>query len=118
MPGTLGKALAAERTRRGWSLREVEKRTGIHNAHLSQIESGTIERPDPAIIWTLAQLYQKDYSALLTLAGLAGPVGPRTGRRSLTGAALRVLDDLTPSEQKQVLAFIDQIRKSREQKGR
>ena len=43
MAESLGKKLAAARAARNWSLREVERRTGIHNAHLSQIETGAIE---------------------------------------------------------------------------
>ena len=44
-----------------WGLREAARRTGIHNAHLSQIESGVIARPDPNILFTLATAYGLDY---------------------------------------------------------
>lgn len=37
-----------------------------------------------------------------------------TRRRSLVGAALHALDDLTPEEQQQVLEFMDKLRKARE----
>jgi transcriptional regulator with XRE-family HTH domain len=33
----LGETLAEARQTKGWSLRDVERMTGIHNAHLSQI---------------------------------------------------------------------------------
>jgi len=36
MEKTLGQLLRDERTKHGWSLRDVEEKTGIHNAHLSQ----------------------------------------------------------------------------------
>ena len=53
MPGkrTLASALRDARLSRGMSLREVERRTGIGNAHLSQLETGTIVRPEPALVW-------------------------------------------------------------------
>ena len=69
MATDLGDKLAAAREGKKWSLREVERRTGIHNAHLSQIETGTIERPAPNVLWALAEVYDLDLQDLLRLAG-------------------------------------------------
>lgn len=41
----LGELIAVARECRGWSLRDLEKRTGISNALLSQIETGHIKAP-------------------------------------------------------------------------
>ena len=68
---SLGEHLKAKRSAAGLSLREVERRTGIHNAHLSQIETGRILRPEMALLWELAGLYGADYRELLRLAGHA-----------------------------------------------
>jgi transcriptional regulator with XRE-family HTH domain len=109
---TLGKVLAEARAKQGWSLREVERRTGIRNAHLSQIENGTIERPDPNILWTLANTYALEFRELMRLAGHAVPNdgGPR---RSLLGVALHALQELRPDEQEAVLDYIKKLRDSK-----
>jgi len=114
MTTPLGDKLAAARNRRGWTLRDVEHRTGIHNAHLSQIEKGSIERPAPNILWTLAELYEElNYEELLRLAGhveaakAAGPKG------SPVGAALRAMGDLSREEQLDVVHYIERLRKER-----
>jgi transcriptional regulator with XRE-family HTH domain len=108
----LGETLARARDERGWTLREVERRTGIQNAHLSQIETGVIERPAPNVLWTLAEVYALEYHHLLRLSGHV-----QTAARAMPGAvvgqALRTMGDLTPEQQKQVLDFIHEIRTSK-----
>ena len=110
----LGDKLAQARSGRGWTLREVERRTGIHNAHISQIETGGIERPAPNILWTLAELYGLDYRELLRLAGhIETSATDRAAGPSPVGAALRAMGDLTPDEQAEVLEYIEKLRKMR-----
>ena len=110
----LGDRLAEARQGRGWALREVERRTGIHNAHLSQIENGGIARPNPNVLWTLAELYEIDYQELLRLAGhVEAGAADAASKRSTVGAALRAMGDLTPEEQREVLDHIEQLRKGR-----
>lgn len=41
----IGELITVARECRGWSLREMEKRTGISHALLSQIETGHIKSP-------------------------------------------------------------------------
>jgi transcriptional regulator with XRE-family HTH domain len=113
MAATLGRKLQKAREERGWSLREVEEKTGIHNAHLSQIEKGKIERPDPNILWTLATLYELSFPELMRLAGHVERDHSDTRRRSLAGAALYALDDLSPNEQRQVLDFMADLKRER-----
>ena len=108
----LGEKLAAARRARGWTLRDVEHRTGVHNAHLSQIEKGGIERPAPNVLWTLAQVFELDYQELLRLAGhieRASSSGAATA--SPVAAALRALGDLSAQQQEEVLQYIEGIRK-------
>jgi transcriptional regulator with XRE-family HTH domain len=115
---TLGEVLREARRERGWTLREVERRSGVRNAHLSQIESGVIERPDTGLLWTLAGLYGMQFSALMQLAGRTSPQGQGddgtagSRRRSLAGVALQALDDLTPAQQEQALAYMDELRRA------
>jgi transcriptional regulator with XRE-family HTH domain len=114
MAKTLGETLADARHARGWSLRDVQKRTDIHNAHLSQIEKGVITRPDPHMLWTLATVYDLDYQELMRLAHHVGRQSTNAKRRSVMGMALYALDDLTYEEQQQVLDYMSKLRKRRE----
>lgn len=41
----VGELIAVARECKGWTLRDLEKRTGISNALLSQIETGHIKSP-------------------------------------------------------------------------
>lgn len=112
MTQELARLLRQERTKRGWSLREVERRTDVHNAHLSQIEKGHIERPAMALLFKLARLYDLDYSHLMRLAGHATDADDADAR-ILHGAALHSLSDLSEDELRETVAFLDRLRQER-----
>lgn len=42
---TLGELIAISRELKGWSLRDLEKASGVSNPVISQIETGKVERP-------------------------------------------------------------------------
>jgi transcriptional regulator with XRE-family HTH domain len=107
---TLATVLRDARRSRGLSLREVERRTGIGNAHLSQLETGTIARPEPALIWELAVLYELDFAELLALAGRGVRPDARGERMTV---ALRALGELTAQEQSEVLRFMAELKRRR-----
>jgi HTH-type transcriptional regulator, competence development regulator len=113
VPKTLGELLRETRAKKGWSLREVEEKTGIHNAHLSQIESGAIGRPAPNLLFTLAAVYDLRYDELMRLAGHLMTDNGKQSRRSLQGAALHALEELTPKEQRRVLEYMKSLRADR-----
>jgi HTH-type transcriptional regulator, competence development regulator len=112
-PPSLARVLAEARRELGLSLREVERRTGIRNAHLSQIETGTIARPEMALLWELSIAYGLDFARLLSLAGYeaAGQAAADRGRMTV---ALRALGQLTPAEQAETLEFMAELRRRRE----
>lgn len=112
-PPSLATVLAEARHALGLSLREVERRTGIRNAHLSQIETGTIARPEMALLWELSVAYGLDFGRLLALAGYesAGEAAADRGRMTV---ALRALGQLTPAEQAEALQFMAELRRRRE----
>jgi transcriptional regulator with XRE-family HTH domain len=112
MPGqrTLASVLRDARGRRGMSLRDVERSTGIANAHLSQLETGTIARPEPALLWDLATLYDLDFGDLLELAGRGGRADARGERMTV---ALRALGELNAEEQAEVLRFMAELKRRR-----
>jgi transcriptional regulator with XRE-family HTH domain len=110
---TLGSTLKKARVARELTLRDVEGRTGIKSGHLSQIETGTIAQPEMAMLWELAGLYELDFAELLRAAGLAG-AGETSGRkRQRMTVALRALDELTPGEQAEALAYMAEISRRR-----
>ena len=49
--------LRSLRKKKRFSLRDVERKTGISNAYLSQLETGNIKAPSPAVLVQLADLY-------------------------------------------------------------
>jgi HTH-type transcriptional regulator, competence development regulator len=108
----LGAVLRAARTARGLSLRDVERRTGIGNAHLSQIETDTIAKPEMAILWDLASLYDIDFARLLELAGHARGATSGSRRRRMT-VALRALGELSPGEQDEALRYMAELKARR-----
>jgi transcriptional regulator with XRE-family HTH domain len=71
MAADLGSHLKAARKEHGWSLREAERRSGVPNAHISQIETGGIRQPGTPVLIRLATAYEIPLADLLALAGHA-----------------------------------------------
>lgn len=105
----VGHILRRARQRRGWSLRDVERRTGIPNPHLSQIERGRIRRPDSALLWTLTELYDLDFAKIAAWSGhLDRPTGIEQDTSFLL-AALRALSRLDPVAQADAIRYIERL---------
>ena len=110
LAGTLREA----RQGMGLSLRDVERRTGIRNSHLSQLETGTIARPEMSLLWDLSVLYDLDFGALLGLAGYGEPaMRSAEGRQRMT-VALRVLGELSPADQEDALNYMAELKRRSE----
>jgi transcriptional regulator with XRE-family HTH domain len=110
-PTSLGIRLRAARERAGLTLREVEERTGISNAYLSQIESGRIKEPSPRILHRLAELYGESYAELLELAGYPVP-DHQEGRRQGASShhAHGRLGSVTHEEEAELLEYLKFMR--------
>jgi transcriptional regulator with XRE-family HTH domain len=108
----LGRRLREARKAKGWSLRDVEAETQVNNAHLSQIETGTITKPDPNILWTLAGAYgiEDEYSDLLRLAGHVKGSGTPNQGAGTVALALRSMVDLSPEQQLEVVTYINRLK--------
>ena len=52
-------------------MRAVQEQTGISNAYLSQLETAKADKPSPAVLQKLAQLYHVRYEEFLEAAGYA-----------------------------------------------
>jgi transcriptional regulator with XRE-family HTH domain len=109
---TLGSRLRAARKAKGMSLRDVERATGINNAHLSQIENGVIANPEVAMLWALAAEYECDYSDFLgTTEQDAETTSTSAAQRRRLTAVMRAMGEMTPEEQGDVLNFMSEIRR-------
>lgn len=64
-----GQYLKKLRTEQGYTIRQVEMKTGISNAYLSQIENGKRNIPTAQILQKLAPVYGVETTELLTVAG-------------------------------------------------
>lgn len=109
--GELGDYLRELRLDRDWTLRDVEERSGdISNAHLSQIETGRIERPSEAMLHELALLYEVDFADLAKRAGYDESVDDLDGmsRRAVISAALRAYDSEDPSDHHDLLRDLEE----------
>jgi len=93
------------------TLRDVEQRIGIPNAHLSQIERGQIKRPDPKILWELCELYMLDYARLAEWSGYVDRgASPDSG---IVAQALRVLSKLERQDQIEALRYLESLERER-----
>lgn len=112
----LGSFLAFTRQHQSLTQREVEEKTGISNAYLSQLETGKIRSPSPVILRKLSDLYGVPYATVLELAGY--PV-PESGKldESLTDLAAR-LGPVTPEEADELADYLSYLRSKRNNRKR
>jgi transcriptional regulator with XRE-family HTH domain len=111
----LGPILRRARRQRGFTLRDVEGRTGIPNAHLSQIERGQIKRPDQRIVWKLAQLYNLDFGLLAVWAGSIEADSDE--RAAYLSAVVRFLRDLDEQDLKKVMLYVEGLSELKQGEG-
>lgn len=67
----LADELRRARLAAGLTLRAVQAETGISNAYLSQLETAKADKPSPAVLRKLAELYHVRYEEFLVAAGYA-----------------------------------------------
>jgi transcriptional regulator with XRE-family HTH domain len=110
-----GAQLRALREAKGLSLRNVEAKSekSISNPYLSQLENGKIQNPSPHILHKLAGLYAVPYEMLMESAGYLSRQNMSKDARTLNGAALCNLDDLSPEEEADVIKYIGFLRAKR-----
>jgi transcriptional regulator with XRE-family HTH domain len=106
MKENLGKQLKTARERRGMTLREVEDKTGISNAYLSQLENGKITEPSPRVLFKLAEIYKLPYSLLMELAGYPGKTKSTTAKYRIASE----LSDLNKDEEKKLIEYLEFLR--------
>lgn len=106
----LSKFLQTERDRKGLTLRAVEQSTGISNAYLSQLESGKIKQPSPAILHKLSGLYDVSYADLMSLAGY--PLPSDTDQKTKHDLSARI-GPITEDEEDALMEYLQFLRSRR-----
>jgi transcriptional regulator with XRE-family HTH domain len=97
----------------GAKLREVEKKTGVSNAYLSQLETGTTKNPSPQVLHALASFYEIPYESLMEAAGYLKPATDADKRRIGAAEAALMSAKLSPDEEARVVQFIEFLRSQR-----
>lgn len=106
---SVGETLRQARRHRGWSLREVERRTGRPNAYLSQIERGVIRNPDPHVLWELAELYTLNFGLLAEWSGLVAPDVIAGEPVPDPGSLVKLVMKLSPEQRKTALKVLTEL---------
>lgn len=100
------------RTRLGLSLRDVEAKTQVSNAYLSQLEGAKIKQPSPQILHKLCELYETSYSTALEFVGY--PVPNQKPMLANARFAAR-LGQTTPDEEDSLLEYLQFLRSRKRQ---
>lgn len=111
---SLGRHLAALRGAAGLTLRQVEEATDneVSNAYLSQLENDKITKPSPNILHVLAGVYSTPYEDLMERAGYLPADTASSGRRQARAATFAI-ENLTPEEEKALIAYLGFIRQQK-----
>lgn len=108
-PRRVGEALCRARHYRRWSLREVERRTGRPNAYLSQIERGVILRPDPVVVWQLADLYGLNFELLMQWSGHDVPKSSNPLDDSTVSTLIKQIVNLDEDQRVRAVALLEKL---------
>ena len=112
---TFGAYLKQLRETQGLSLRDVQSKTEVSNAFLSQIESGKVKNPSPIMLHKLATLYRVPYEDLMERAGYPAATAPTQAHSA--NAKFHRFGDITQEEEEQLLDYLGFLR-SRSRRGR
>lgn len=119
--GPLGQYLWDLRKAAKMSLRDVEEASEreVSNAYLSQLETGKIPNPSPAILHQIAAVYEArlpkavpvrcSYERMMELAGHIRPAGAASDKRQ-SRLPTFAKEKLTPEEEDELLKYLAFIR--------
>ena len=106
----LGEYLRRVRKERRLTLRDVERKTGISNAYLSQVENNKIAKPSPSFLHKLAEIFDISYERLMKAAGY--PVAS-SKERTVMFRTSKGLKEITEEEEKELLEYLRFLRTRR-----
>ena len=106
-----GEYIKALRASKGLTLRDVEKKTEVSNAYLSQLESGKIKQPSPTTLYKLAELYEIKYEILMEKVGYPVPQANKVIKsRSSENTVLNRMGAISQDEEMELLNYLKFIR--------
>jgi transcriptional regulator with XRE-family HTH domain len=94
------------RKERGWSQAELAERLGVHDGHISRIETGKYQ-PSVDVLWKLARTLE--VSADYLLDEEAGEFAPISTEGKPLAERLRLLEALDETEKAAVVTIIDAL---------
>lgn len=108
----LAQLLRSERSRNGFTLRDVEKITDgeVSNAYLSQLENGKIAKPSPHILYALSEALGVPYDQLMERAGYISGGDKRKDGEKHGRAATFSIDNLSNEEERELRDYLNFIR--------
>ncbi len=107
----LGPVLRSRREDLRLTLRDVERKTGLSNAYLSQIENGKITQPAPAVLAKLAEIYDLPYNQLMEFAGHPSQVD--SDKRTIVFKRIGKTEELSRDEEEELVRYLAFIRSRR-----
>ncbi len=113
----LGTYLKSLREANSVTLRDVEEKTGISNAFLSQLESGKVKEPSPIMLYKIAEFYGVPYDALMERAGYPVLQGNIQATRSAS-AVFNRFGSISNEEEEALLDYLSFLRSKTKRKER
>jgi transcriptional regulator with XRE-family HTH domain len=104
---SLGGMLREARELKKFSLREVELKTGISNAYLSQLENDKIKKPSANTLYKLSELYNITFDELMVAAGI---VEQSREQRNKNVHYAFSSDNLTEEEEQALIDYLKFLR--------
>jgi transcriptional regulator with XRE-family HTH domain len=109
-----GERLEQVRKQRGESLRDIERRSGLNNGYLSQLENGKIANPSPSVLRKVATGYVVDFDVLLSWAGyVTSPGDPVTPKQAVALSTVSSLGEPSDEELRALKAIVELMQKNR-----
>lgn len=109
-----GERLEEVRKQRGDSLRDIEKRSGLNNGYLSQLENGKIMHPSPTILGKVSKGYVVPFDVLLRWAGyVADADDPVTPKQAVALSTVSALGEPSDQELQALQAIVELLQKNR-----
>lgn len=111
---TLGTRLRHVREQAGWSLRDLEQRSGLKSGYLSQLEQGKITHPSPSLLRRVAEAYQLRFQDVLVWAGYASEETAIPPNQAAALSTVSALGDPSKEELATLKAIVEVLQRSRQ----
>lgn len=109
-----GRRLRDVREKNGNSLREIERRSGLNNGYLSQLEHGKIIHPSPSVLQKVAKGYGIRFEDLLQWTGyVSGPQADMTPKQAIALNTVSELGDPSDAELQTLKAIVELLQSKR-----